>query len=209
MTYVIMGPQGSGKGTQAELLEKEFGVEHVSVGDVLRKEVASGSETGKIVQSYMHEGKLIPLHLNNELVKRELDRNKNIILDGYPRNKEQAEYLVSVTKVEAIIIINISEEESVKRLSKRLICTANNEIFVEDKITDEDKKNCESLGGEIIKRDDDQPEAIKKRLQIYHDYTHPLIEFFKEKGIPIVEMDGEKSVQELFEQLKEKTKHFF
>lgn len=204
-----MGPQGSGKGTQAELLQKEFGVEHVSIGDVLRKEVASGSETGKIVQSYMHEGKLIPLHINNELVKRELDRNKNIILDGYPRNKEQAEYLVSVTKIEAVIIINISEEESIKRLSKRLICTADNEIYIEDKITDEEIKHCESLGGKIIKRDDDQPEAIKKRLQIYHDYTHPLITFFKEKQIPVIEINGEKPVKELFEEIKEKTKHVF
>jgi adenylate kinase len=205
MTYVIMGPQGSGKGTQAEKIAKEKGLEHVSIGDLLRKEVASGSEKGKIVHEYMKQGKLIPLHINNEIVKEVLQKNKNIILDGYPRNKEQAEFLLENAEIKAVITISISEEETINRLSKRLICTANNKIYIEDQITEKDREECKLLGGEIIKRDDDKPEAIKKRLDIYNNETKPVIAILEEKA-PIIEINGEKPIQEIFEEIKQKLK---
>ena len=209
MTYIIMGPQGSGKGTQAKLLAKEYGLEHVSIGDVLRREVALGTENGKIIERYMNEGKLIPFHINNSVVRKEIERNNDIIIDGYPRNRAQAEYLLSFAKIKGIIVINISEEESLRRLSKRLICTANNKIFIEDKISDEDKQECASLGGEIVKRDDDRPEAITKRLQIYHEDTIPVIDFLKEKDVPVIEINGEQPVQELFHEIKKEAEYLF
>ena len=209
MTYIIMGPQGSGKGTQAKLIAKEFGLEHVSIGDVLRKEVASGSEIGKIVESYMHEGKLIPLHLNNEVVRKVIEGRDDIIIDGYPRNLDQAKYLFSHFKIQGLIVLEIGEEESVRRISKRRICTANNKVLIVDQITEKDVEECKKLGGEIIKRDDDQPEAIKKRLQIYHENTEPLISLFKEHNVPVVRVNGERPVDELFEELKYDVKHLF
>ena len=205
MTYIIMGPQGSGKGTQAKLIAKEYGLEHVSIGDLLRKEVASGSEKGKMLHEYMKQGKLIPLQINNEIIKEVLDKNKNIILDGYPRNIEQAKFLLEHAEIKAVIVINISEEESIKRLSKRLICTANNKIYVEDQITDQDKEEFESQGGQIIKRDDDKPDAIKKRLEIYNKETKPVVSVLEQKTF-IVEINGEKPPEQIFEEIKQKLK---
>ncbi len=203
-----MGPQGSGKGTQAETISKKYGLEHVSIGDLLRAEVASGSETGKIVEKYMREGALIPMHINNAIVKKVLEKNKKILLDGYPRNREQAEFITENTNPKCIIVINISEEESITRLSKRLICTATKKIFIEDKITQEDIQECEKQGGKLIKRDDDKPDAIKKRLDIYNTETKPVIEIFKEQNIPIINIDGEKSIQEINDEITEKLKPY-
>ena len=209
MTYIIMGPQGSGKGTQAKLLAQQYGLKHISMGDVLRKEIALGSDIGKVIEGYMNKGELIPMHINNALAKKLLDENKNVLLDGYPRNVEQAEFLFSLTKIKCVVVINISQEESVRRLCKRVICSANNKIFIEDKITDEEKQECARLGGAIVKRDDDKPEAICKRLQIYRELTWPVVEFLKQKNVPIVEVDGEKPVEGLFEEIRTKSVYFF
>ncbi|MFW6283281.1 MAG: adenylate kinase family protein [Minisyncoccales bacterium] len=204
MTYIIMGPQGSGKGTQADIISKKYGLEHVSIGDLLRAEVASGSETGKIVEKYMREGALIPMHINNAIVKKVLEKNKNILLDGYPRNREQAEFITQNANPKCVIIININEEESIKRLTKRLICTATNKIYIEDKITEKDREECEAKGGQLIKRDDDKPEAIKKRLEIYNNETKPVIKIFQEQKIPVIEINGEKTIEEITNEITEK-----
>ena len=209
MTYIILGPQGSGKGTQANLLAKEFNLEHISVGDILRKEVASGSEVGKIIQGYMTEGKLIPFDLNNQLVKSAIEGKDNLIVDGYPRTREQAKFLFSNFKISGLIVIDISEAESVRRISKRLICTATNKILIEGNITDDDLRECKALGGRVIKRDDDKPDAIRKRLEIYHRETEPLIDLFKENNVPIIRVHGEIPINDLFCILKEKFRKLF
>lgn len=209
MTFIIMGPQGSGKGTQAKLIAQEFGIEHVSIGDVLRKEVARKTDIGREIHSYMLEGKLIPLEINNEVVRRVIEGRDDIIIDGYPRNKEQANFLFSHFRILGLIVLDIGEGESVKRLSKRLICSANNKNFIEGEVTEKDIDECRALGGEIIKREDDEPEAIKKRLEIYHKQTEPLINLFKEHNVPVVRINGEMPVDELFAQIKEKVKHLF
>ena len=209
MTYIIMGPQGSGKGTQAKLIAKEFGIEHVSIGDVLRAEVAKKTEIGKIVEKYMHEGKLIPLELNNQIVRGVIEGRDDIIIDGYPRNLDQAKYLFEHFKIQGLIVLEIGEEESIKRISKRRICTANNKVLIADEITQKDIDDCKALGGDIIIRDDDRPDAIKKRLQIYHENTEPLITLFKKHKVPVVRINGERSVDELFNEIKYDVKHIF
>jgi adenylate kinase len=209
MTYIILGPQGSGKGTQAKLLAKEFNLEHISIGDILRKEVASGSKLGKIIESYMCAGKLIPFDINNQLVKSAIEGRDNIIVDGYPRTREQAKFLFSNFKISGLIVIDISEAESINRISKRLICTANNKILIEGSISEDDIRECEALGGKIIKRGDDKPLAIRKRLEIYHKETEPLIDLFKENNIPIIRVNGEIPIDDLFSVLKEKFKKLF
>ena len=202
MTILFMGPQGSGKGTQAKLLAETFGLKHVSIGDLLRAEVKSGSDIGKIVESYMNQGKLVPAHINDAIVKKVLDSaNSEIILDGYPRNVAQAEFLLTNTNVSLIIEIFLDEQESINRLSKRLICTANNKIFVEGHVSDFDIAECKALGGSIVKRDDDRPEAIKKRLAIYDGETRPVIDFLSSKGVNVIKIDGSPSVEEVFSSL--------
>ena len=198
-----MGPQGSGKGTQAELIAKEYGIEHVSTGDVLREEVKNKGPYAEEVQKCMVEGKLVPDRINDELVKKVVEKyEKNLILDGYPRNLHQAEFLSGITNVDLIIKINISDEESVNRISKRIICTATKKIYIEDKITEEDKKECESKGGELVKREDDKPESVKKRLDIYHTETSKVSDFFEKVGTPILDINGEQPVEEVFKEIK-------
>lgn len=191
-----MGPQGCGKGTQAELLHEKMNLKHVSIGDVLRDEVKKHTKRGEEVEKYMKKGKLIPENINDELIKEILKENPdNVILDGYPRDKHQLHRLQELTRINAVIYIDISDEESVKRLSRRRICTATNEIFIEGKISDEDKKRCEEQGGKIIQREDDKPEAIKKRLKIFHKQTKPLVEDMKKSDIKIIHVDGEKNIE--------------
>ncbi len=209
MTFVIMGPQGCGKGTQAKMLAEEFGVEHVSIGDVLRREVSNKTPIGVKIGPYMREGKLIPAELNKEVVKNLLEKNKNVLLDGFPRSLDQAKFLLSITNLKAVIVINISEEESLRRLSKRVICTATGKMFIEGHVPQSEREKCLSLGGEIVKRDDDRPEAISKRLEIYREITSPVISFFKENNVEVIEVDGERDVESLFNIIKEKAGHLF
>jgi len=154
----------------------------------------------------MLQGRLVPPQINNSMIEQVINKYDNILLDGYPRNLAQAEFLLSITKVKALIIIKIGEEETIKRLSKRVICTANNKIFIEDKLTNQEIQECESLGGKIIKREDDKPEAIKKRLEIYNNETQPIINFFKEKNISVLEIAGEKPISEVYNAINKEMK---
>ncbi len=199
MNIVIMGPQGCGKGTQATLISKELDIKHVSMGDVLRDIVKNEGENHELIRSAMKKGDLIPDEINNKAVKDVLEKNKGgVILDGYPRNTDQAQFLVENTKIDLVLALNISDDESVKRIGKRRICTANNKIFIDDKITQKDIDECEKLGGKIIKREDDEPKSVLKRLNIYHEKTTPVLDVFKQKGVRVEEIPAEGSIQEVF-----------
>ncbi len=208
---LIMGPQGSGKGTQAELIAKEYNVKHVSMGDILRDEARRETEQGKLLREYMNAGKLIPDEINDGLVRSVVEGNKNngLLLDGYPRNKHQAEYLLGIARVDGIIVVNISDEEAVKRIGKRRICTATKKIYIDDQVTEEDVKECEAAGGKIVQRDDDTPGAVRKRLQIYHENTAPLLEVFNEKGVKVIVVNGEQSVENVFGDIKKELSLLF
>ena len=199
MKIVIMGPQGSGKGTQATLISKELDIKHVSMGDVLRDVVKNEGENFELIRDAMKKGDLIPDDINNKAVKDVLKQNpKGVILDGYPRNTSQAQFLVENSTVDLVIALNISDEEAVKRIGKRRICTANNKIFIQDKITQKDIDECEALGGKIIQREDDEPESVLKRLNIYHEKTTPVLDVFKQKGIRVEVIPAEGSIQDVF-----------
>jgi len=209
LTFIIMGPQGSGKGTQAKLIAQEYGIEHISIGDILRKEVAQNTEIGRIVHKYMQEGKLIPIDLNNQIVKNTIEGRDDLIIDGYPRNTNQAKYLFSHFKIQGLIVLEIGEEESIRRISKRRICTANNKTLKENEITEKDIEECKAQGGEIIQREDDKPEAIKKRLEIYYNNAEPLIKSFQEHKIPVIRINGENTIAKIFEEIKREAGHIF
>ncbi|MGV8161859.1 MAG: adenylate kinase family protein [Candidatus Nanoarchaeia archaeon] len=204
MIIVITGPQGSGKGEQAKILEKEFGFKHMSTGDLLREEVKAKTPDGIEAEEYMKKGLFTPFDLNNRILKSGLEKNKGntIILDGYPRYLAQVEYLLSITKVDCMILLKVHDEVSIHRMINRRICTANNQIFMADKITSNDIAECKKLGGEIIQRPDDHLEPIKKRLLDYHTETIPVVEYFKKKNIPVLEINGEGTIEEVALEIK-------
>lgn len=204
MIIVIMGPQGSGKGTQADKLAEKYKLRHVSLGDVLRDEVKRHGPYADIVKKCMDQGDLIPDKINDEIAKRVIERYKEyLILDGYPRSIHQAKFLLSIAKVDVVIVLDITDEVAIQRISKRLICTSNHKVFIEDEITPKDIHDCTVSGGEIVKRDDDKQENVKRRLKVYHKETKPVIEFFKKQGVAIVNVDASYSIDKVFKKIEE------
>lgn len=202
MIIIIMGPQGSGKGTQADKLADKFDMIHVSTGDILRDEVQRHGKYEDIVKECMNKGELVPDKINDAIVKKVVERyKKGLILDGYPRSMHQAQEILNMTKIDYIVSLNIDDETAVERISKRLICTSNHKVFIEGKITKEDIKECEDSGGKIIKREDDTPENVKSRLKVYHEETAPIIDYFKKQKQNVIEVDATKPINEVYEDI--------
>ena len=186
MNIVLLGPPGAGKGTVAALLKKELGVPHISTGDIFRENIKNGTELGRKVESIMASGALVPDDVTVELVRDRLskaDAADGYILDGFPRTIAQAEALSSFADIDAAVCFVLSEEEIVKRLSGRRICKSTGRIYhivsnppKVDGIDDE-------TGEPLIQRDDDKPEAIRHRLEVYEASTAPLISYYEGKGL--------------------------
>lgn len=209
MIGLIMGPQGCGKGTQAALIAKEFDIVHVSTGDLFRAEREKDTDRGRMVKETIDAGNLVPDEITNYMVLDAINENPNILLDGSPRTMFQAEFITKNKKIDFAIVIEIDEDETVKRLGKRRVCTATNKILISDLITQKDIDECEAAGGEIITRDDDKPDAIKHRLQIYHEKTEPVLGFLLEKGVKIIRINGAQSIENVFEDIKMSLKDYF
>lgn len=179
MNLIILGPQGSGKGTQAKLLAEKFGLKHISTGELLRAEAESGSEKGKLISHLLKTGKLMPFETIVEILEPALKSSKTgFLLDGTPRDYQQAEYLEWLFRkdkitIDKVILLKIPREESLKRLSKR---------------------------AEIEHRSDDTPEAINQRLSIYENNTLPVIEKYRSEGI-LLEIDGTPDIQTIFQEI--------
>lgn len=172
-----MGPQGSGKGTQAKMLEERLGVHHVSSGDVLR-EMAKKDEKIRLV---LERGELLPDDVIIPIVRNELEKHPGgFILDGTPRNLSQAKKLGF--RIDHVIYLDMSDDEVVKRLSSRLQCRKCRAIYGKD-IPPKAPGKCDKCGGELYHRDDDKPDAIGKRLKIFHEETTPVIKYYEEMGV--------------------------
>lgn len=197
MIGLIMGPQGSGKGTQADIIQRSYSLKHVSMGDLLRKEIQAKTNIGKQIHETIDKGDLVPVQITNELTKKILNNEKNVLLDGYPRSKEQAEFLIKNYKIDFVIILDLEQDETIKRLNKRRICTATYKTYTAENISQKDIAECEKLGGKIIHREDDKPLAIKERLKIYHQETEPLIQEYSKAGAKIIKIKGEQKVDEV------------
>ena len=200
----LFGPQGSGKGTQAKRLIAEFGLPHLSTGDIFRKAIADQTELGKTIQDIMKSGQLVPSEVTNAVMKDRLaqeDCLNGFILDGYPRNLIQADALDSMTTLTHVIVLSIPDEESIHRLSQRRVCADCGATYHLDFQPPQQTGVCDSCGGALVQREDDQPEAIAKRLEIYHAETQPLIARYKERGIAH-EIDGIGSIDEVWERVK-------
>lgn len=204
MNIVLLGAPGAGKGTQAQKLVEEFGVAHISTGDLLRAAVKAGTKLGVKAKSYMDNGQLVPDKLVVDLVTERLDADdaqKGFILDGFPRNTAQAVTLDSALaemgrSLDAALLVDVKPDVIVKRLSSRRTCKECGYTAPAD------VDSCPSCGGEMYQRDDDKPETIQKRLDVYENQTAPLVEYYRGKEL-LKSVDGDRPVDEVYADVKE------
>lgn len=212
MNIIILGPQGSGKGTQAELLAKKYSLEHIDMGKTLREIAKLDTPIGKEVYRIQNVTKtLVPSRILREVLEIKLNslpRELGVLFEGVPRTVDQAEYfekslLESGRKIDAVVYINISEEESLKRISKRWTCKKCGLPLVMGANIKTQKDKCPKCGGEVYQRIDDTPDGVKKRLEVFRKETLPVIEYFRKKGL-VVEVDGRPSIEEVSEDILKK-----
>lgn len=182
MKLLLVGPVGSGKGTQAAIISKKYGIPHISTGEIFRQHMQNKTELGLKAQEYINAGYLVPEEITFGIVKDRLsqpDCKNGFILDGYPRTIEQAHNLETITDLDKVILIHLSEEEIIRRLSSRRMCSVCNQPSSLEWLKD---GKCEKCGGEVYVRNDDKPEVIKTRLET-NRVSEELINFYKNKGI--------------------------
>lgn len=200
--FVLLGPPGSGKGTQAKFLSDKLRVPHISTGSILRNAVSSGTGLGMLVKPYMDEGKLVPDEIMLNLVKERLsenDINNGFILDGFPRTLAQAEKLQKIgINMERIIYINVSDDEIFRRLLSRYECPDCGYIGNPDEIEND---NCPKCKATLSKRSDDNINIVGERIKEYNKMTQPLIDYYKSKGL-LIEIDGMGSPEEVFKRIE-------
>lgn len=186
---ILLGPPGSGKGTQALQITRHLHIPHISTGDLLRKNVKDETELGKLAKEYMNSGKLVPDALVLNMLSERIscsDCNKGYLLDGFPRTILQAEALEKLLKEpmkHRVISLNISDDAIIKRMSGRLLCKKCGHIHNKYSSPPMREGLCDRCNGELYQRPDDAVDVVKERLKVYHDQTKPLIEFYKNKGV--------------------------
>ena len=209
---VFLGAPGAGKGTFAKMLQDVVPLAHISTGDLLRAEKASGSALGKQLAAIMDARKLVTAELVGEMVKTRLsqpDCQAGFILDGYPRTQKQAEMLNSILagigkSLDAVIFFDVPDDIVLERLTARLTCAKCGAIFNKLCLKPAKAGICDYCGGELIQRSDDSLETAKGRLEVFHSSTAPLIDFYRKSGLlmPLTELDKDKKFQDLLAALR-------
>lgn len=205
MKIIMLGAPGAGKGTQAKMIADKYGVPHVSTGDIFRANIKQGTELGKEAKTYMDKGLLVSDELT---VKILLDRvakddcKNGYVLDGFPRTIPQAEVLDKALAelgdaIDYAINVDVPDENIVNRMSGRRACLACGATYHIVHIPPKAEGVCDRCGKELVLRDDDKPETVKKRLGVYHEQTQPLIDFYTKKGI-LKTVDGTMDMQDVF-----------
>ena len=209
MKVIMLGAPGAGKGTQAKRVAAEYGIPHISTGDIFRANIKGGTELGKKAKSYMDAGKLVPDELVCDLVADRIAQDDCVngyVLDGFPRTIPQAEALdAAVTKMgqkmDYALDIDVPDEAIISRMSGRRACVGcgatYHVVFNPPKV----EGICDTCGQNLILRDDDKPETVKTRLDVYHAQTQPLIDYYKAKGI-LVSVDGTQDMDKVFADIK-------
>ena len=202
MILILLGPPGAGKGTQAELVSKGAGIVHVATGDLVRENIRNQTELGMQAKAYVDKGALVPDELTIRLLLDRLDRpdtQKGVLLDGFPRTLEQAQALDEALKqrcqaVDKVLYINVGEEEVVRRLAGRWTCRNCGAVYHQVFSPPKQAGVCDKCGGELYQRDDDKPETVRNRLQVFTKQTAPLVDYYKKQG-KLLEVNGEQEAE--------------
>ena len=205
MNIIMLGAPGAGKGTQAAMIAEKYGIPHISTGDIFRMNIRENTELGRKAKVYMDRGDLVPDELTTNLVSdriRKPDCEKGFILDGFPRTINQAECLEKELKelglgIDHAIDVDVPDEAIVARMSGRRFCPACNAIY--HMVSHRPKKDgiCDRCGAQLVFRDDDAPETVQKRLDVYHAQTEPLIRFYSDRDL-LRTLDGTRNPEEVF-----------
>ena len=208
MKIIMLGAPGAGKGTHAKKITEKFGIPAISTGDIFRENIKNGTELGKKAKEYMDAGNLVPDELVCDLVVDRLkqdDCKNGYILDGFPRTIPQAEALTAALAknddaIDYALEIFIEDQAIIDRMSGRRVCKSCGATYHVVNIPPKTEGVCDECDGELIVRDDDAPETVKKRLDVYHEQTAPLIDYYKKQGILKV-IDGSKGLDACFEEI--------
>ncbi|MFF2844924.1 adenylate kinase [Streptomyces sp. NPDC058001] len=194
MRIVLVGPPGAGKGTQAAFLAKNLSIPHISTGDLFRANISQGTDLGKQAKAYMDEGNLVPDQVTIGMAKDRMeqpDAVNGFLLDGFPRNVSQAEALDEMLKAEsmkldAVLDLEVPEDEVVKRIAGRRTCrNESSHVFHVQYKQPKVEGVCDICGGELYQREDDSEETVRKRLEVYHTQTEPIIDYYRAQGLVV------------------------
>lgn len=205
MKIIMLGAPGAGKGTQAKMIAKKYGVPHVSTGDIFRANIKNGTELGKEAKQYMDQGLLVPDELTVRILLDRVaqdDCKNGYVLDGFPRTIPQAEVLDSELSklgdhIDYAIDVDVPDENIIKRMSGRRACLTCGATYHIEHVPPKTEGICDKCGSELVLRDDDKPETVKNRLNVYHEQTQPLIDFYTNKGV-LKTVDGTLPMEEVF-----------
>ncbi|HHT57164.1 adenylate kinase [Herbinix luporum] len=208
MKIIMLGAPGAGKGTQAKKIAQEFGIPHISTGDIFRENIKNNTQLGIKAKEYIDQGLLVPDELVMDLI---IDRFKandckdGYVLDGFPRTIYQAEALDKKLKnknesIDHVINIEVSDELIVRRMSGRRACLNCGRTYHIKTLKPKVEDICDYCNTKLVLRDDDKPETVKKRLQVYHEQTQPLIDYYNQKGL-LRSMDGTKDIEVLYKEI--------
>jgi adenylate kinase len=209
LNLILLGPPGSGKGTQGERLQADFRLPYYATGDILRAAVRDGTDLGSEAKEYMDRGDLVPDEVIIGVIAARIESPEaadGFILDGFPRTTAQAEALDEAMErlgreLTAAILIEVSHEEVVRRLSGRRTCVKGGHIFHVDFDPPKKEGVCDICGGQLVVRDDDKPDVVRRRLEQYHSKTEPLVSYYEEKGI-LRRVDGDHPPEEVSDRIR-------
>lgn len=201
---VLLGPPGAGKGTQAQVIAKEYGLVHISSGDLFRENLKNETDLGKLAQGYMSRGELVPDEVTIAMVKERISRpdcSKGALLDGFPRTPVQADALAKMLEgfngqVSSVPYIAVPADVLIDRLSGRWSCPVCGTVYHDKFNPPQMAGHCDKDGAELIQREDDQPATVERRIRVYMEQTAPLIAYYKSRGV-LAEVDGTRSIDEV------------
>ena len=205
MRIIMLGAPGAGKGTQAKKIAEKYGIPHISTGDIFRANIKNGTELGKEAKQYMDQGLLVPDELTVRILLDRVaqdDCKNGYVLDGFPRTIPQAEVLDSELSklgdhIDYAIDVDVPDENIIKRMSGRRACLTCGATYHIEHVPPKTEGICDKCGSELVLRDDDKPETVKNRLNVYHEQTQPLIDFYTNKGV-LKTVDGTLPMEEVF-----------